>query len=457
MKKTHNHVFLRVFFSAIAILLVINLLISITILLAYPKLYQAQINKQNQALTTELSNDISNHDSIEDVKLLVNGYEQHHDIHSAVFDQDNNYLLGSNELEQLGLTEANSDVENGSIVTTEYKQVVNRYLVAENAIQVGNKSYQLMTFTKILSKSDLIRPFIKIVPLLLGIVVVQSIIISIVFKRMTRRPIAEIASKANAITNLEFDNEFAWNSNDDYGRLSANLDQVQVKMKQVIEYLEDDSYLKNQVVVEEQKHQIAMLSHELNTPLTVLKMQNEILLNTDLSDNTRIYIERNLEKIDEITKIVSQILNHQIIDEDIEQISLNQYIMKLVENSYKQNNLNLIFEADPTIEVSPIYLTRIVTNMINNAIKYNYQNQVINLRITNTSVVVENKHSPNLRFDRDELLKPYVRGGIDNDSVGQGLGLYICQRISVLCGFSFDIESKAGSFYAKLKFDENGE
>lgn len=150
-------------------------------------------------------------------------------------------------------------------------------------------------------------------PVLAAVILLQAIFISYIISRITIRPIRSISEKAHAITSLDFDNDYSWQSNDEFGMLSVDLDEMQEKMKQVITHLEDDSYLQNKLALEEQKQQIAILSHELNTPLTVLKMQTELMILSEENEKKKKYLERNLKKVDEITALVDDILNYKTV------------------------------------------------------------------------------------------------------------------------------------------------
>lgn len=448
--KKQNSIFYKIFASTTVVLFLISIVIYGLVLLMFPSAYIHTLEVKNTDLTNKLIAAVEHVNTEKELKILINTFEKTYGISSYVEGMDSQSLLASNDLQ---------DIEPSSL------QIYNRkkgkldifvdddkyhYVHDQNIITINDTNYKLNTLFEIPATSELVTPFFLMYPLLATVIIAQSLIIAYFISRITIRPIELISKKATAIKNLDFDNNYVWQSADEFGILSDDLDEMQMKMKQVITYLEDDSYLQNQLMVEEQKQQIAILSHELNTPLTVLKMQSELLLATELDEQKKLYLERNLSKVDEITALVDQILNYKSLDE-VHQININQYVKDLIETTYP----DVVFKVDERVELvvvgTPVYISRVLSNIVGNAVKYNWGQKPIKIIIEKDRLRVKNNHHPNLMFDKEKLLKPYVRANTDKSITGDGLGLFICKRICMLTGYNFDVEAKNGEFIAAVQ------
>lgn len=451
MKKS-NSLFYKVYASTLVILLFISLFIFAVILELYPMAYINSIERRTQAIAEQLITQSQKVSSIDEMKSIMDDHEQHHNISAYVETSDGQMVANSSNLNLADINNYVLQASEDNIVSLDNNINSYQYIVYPNLITINDVDYKLFTFSEIPKKTDIIQPFVIMYPMLAVIIFIQTFIIAYFISRITIRPIETITKKAHAITNLDFDNDYSWNSNDEFGILSNDLDEMQYKMKQVINYLEDDSYLQNQLMLEEQKERISILSHELNTPLTILKMQSELLLQVESDSKKQMYLERNIRKVDEITKLVDQVLNYKVL-EDSSSIDVAAFLSEIIETNYENAIISLEVRDILVVDMSELYLSRLLTNLISNAIKYNYGNEPIKIVISHNTIKVQNKHHPQLDFDKERLLKPYVRANTVNEIRGQGLGLYICKRICTLNDFIFDVSSNDLVFTALIKFE----
>ncbi len=447
--KKGNSILYKIFSSTTVILFFISIIIFCVILVLFPLSYRHSIEVQNSENSKLIAEKLESN-NITDVRSILNYYEGYLDTKSAILDADGQLIYMSNTIaENVDFINLITEEKNTEYIELVVGEGSDLYNAKQSLLVVDGKQYILVTLMYVEPVINLIKPFILMFPILVAIILVQSLLIAFIVSMIMTKPISILSKKANAITRLQFDNEYKWNSNDEFGRLSDDLDETQTKMKQVISYLEDDAFLKNQIALEEQRQQISILSHELNTPLTVLKMQNELLKNQTTDEMTINYLERNLDKVDEITSLVDQILNYKSL-EDSQIINVRQFLEDIINANYGGHVFIYDYRADLEVEVSPLYLTRLLTNLINNAIKYNFNNQPINVVLDEKTIIIQNVHAPDLIFNKEEILKPYVRANNISRVTGQGLGLYICSRICILNGFDLDISSTNQIFSAHV-------
>ncbi len=448
--KKGNSIIYKIFSSTTVVLFFISLVIFIVILLLFPLAYRQSIQSENIEISQVLAKKVSKSEASE-IPQLLNNYESHFQLTSIISDSDNQIVYMSNLAADNKDVQISADSSMNGFIDLTYESKELTYNVNQNIVIIDDTQYLLTTLVYLDTVSNLIKPFMLMFPILAAVVLIQSLLVAYVASLIMTKPITILSKKANAITHLDFDNKYKWNSTDEFGLLSDDLEEMQTKMKQVISYLEDDALLKNQIALEEQRQQISILSHELNTPLTVLKMQTELLISKAEDEQSKTFLMRNLQKVDEVTSLVDQVLNYKSV-EDTEVICLNDFLDELISTNYSGYVFSYDYRMKLDIEISTIYLSRLLTNLINNAIKYNYNDQAISIVIAEDKLSIENYHIPNLMFNKEEILKPYVRSNNIKCITGQGLGLFICRRICMLNEFEFDIESQNQKFYATIQF-----
>ncbi len=452
MKKKTNSLYFKNFVIAAFTLCMTNIIMFALIFLLYPVAYRSSLDTYFNNLTEELIVDARHAENKEELKLVLESYEHKYKLSSIIIDEFGQTVEVSKLADRVSVESIDQIVEGYDFIDLELDEDIFHYFVINNQVEFNDDTYHIYTLTTVTRTKELFLPFVQMYPLIASAIIIQAVIISGIVTRLMIKPIDTLSKKAHAITELDFDNQYHWDSSDEYGMLSNDLDIMQEKMEQVISRLEDDSYLNHQLVIAENKEQIAILSHELNTPLTILRMQNELLLTRDFDEATTGYIKRNLRKVDEISELVDTILNYKEL-EVVEHVKLSEIIVGMLESKSVYKNVKFELNNEVEVAVAPIYLKRLISNMLNNAIKYNFDNQAIVATLDGDVFKVVNTHRPDFEFDRS-LLKPYVRGGNQNDAVGHGLGLYICDRICTLNKFTFDVKSQNQKFNAIVKFGE---
>ncbi len=188
-------------------------------------------------------------------------------------------------------------------------------------------------------------------------------------------------------------------------------------------------------------------THELNTPLSA------ILANIEMMDRT-VMIEKNIKKLNRINiaaKTVSSLYNDlTYLTLEQEKVNKDEYIelKKLIQNRTEYFNIlaqSKNIECNLDLEETKMYvdkrkITRVIDNLISNAIKYNKRNGIIGIQlransliIWDTGIGIEEEKIPFI-FDR------YIR--FNESEGGFGVGLSIVKTILDEYNISIDVESK---------------
>ncbi len=443
--------FTRIFLINTIVLFSAIFIIAIFSYAYYPEIYDEQKYEQFDLINNQLFDDIHQVENLIAGEELTVFYSAQYDLYSKISTTSGKELYASAYINALQNRNPNITSTNGEEIQASVDNMDVRFYHRTYTILIDNHTYVLDTYFKILTEDQVLQPMRNVVLTLLLSSIGIAVIVSFLIVQFIRKPMSILADKAKAISELDFENNLSWKSNDDMGRLSDSLDDMQEKLKHAMKYLEDDSFVQNELLLEEQRQRVAILSHELNTPLTVLKMQNELLLESEQSDINRMYLRRNLQKVDDVTKMVDQILRYKDVD-DSELIVINDIVDSLIKFDYDATIFKFDYIDDCEIEASPIYVKRLIINLISNSIKYNYGSEPIMIRIEKSQFTIINSCDEQLDASETQLLMPYVRANNNKEIQGQGLGLYICSKICALQHFKFKVKTENGKFIATIKF-----
>ena len=204
---------------------------------------------------------------------------------------------------------------------------------------------------------------------------------------------------------------------------------------------------------------IANASHELKTPITSITGFSEILLmNEDKYDEaTKKYLKIINKESARMTGIVNDMLYLSNLQEreklpiEIEKIDLKELTNTVInefENKIIKNKINVVNTIkNAHIENNYDMLKHIVSNLIDNAIKYNKENgdifiscivkkNTVNLIIEDTGIGMDEKNIDKIfnRFYREDESH-------NRKKSGSGLGLNIVKQISEIINAKIKVES----------------
>ena len=191
-------------------------------------------------------------------------------------------------------------------------------------------------------------------------------------------------------------------------------------------------------VYKTQKEFTENASHELQTPLAILKNKLDILLqNEDLTEKQyQIAEEMNKaltrsSRINRNLLLLAKIDNSQFDNSELICFDelLNQSI-EILQEHFEQKNITVKSEISPNIEVkgNSSLMEVLINNLILNAIRHTSANGFINIKLTNS--VFEVSNSGTEKLNEDLLFKRFSKLSADNR--GSGLGLAIIKQICIL-------------------------
>lgn len=205
---------------------------------------------------------------------------------------------------------------------------------------------------------------------------------------------------------------------------------------------------------------VSMVSHELRAPLTNINGSIELMLADDQMDPEVQHAMLRIigEQSARLTRLVQGILNVSRIEArkleiHPQTVSVRPLIEKVIANlprSGNRHDFRLPDEPLPAVRADPDRLEEILTNLIDNAVKYSPNGGTIELKAQpNDGWLVISVSDPGVGIPPKELQKIFekfhrVDRGDARTTYGHGLGLYISKRLIEAHGGDIWVESRLG-------------
>ncbi|MFN3653442.1 MAG: sensor histidine kinase [Armatimonadota bacterium] len=220
----------------------------------------------------------------------------------------------------------------------------------------------------------------------------------------------------------------------------------------------EEAFTRLAAAYEQERRFAADASHELRTPLTVIKANTSLMLSGEWSaEDYREALRAADQAADSMGRTVQDLL--LLARSDAQQLPLSTRAVSLAdvlaeaERTYRGRGARLVVEtpaAGPVVLGDFHYLSRLVGNLVENALRHTPETGTIRLStnsfgdrarvvVADTGEGIPPEHLPHVteRFYRVDTARSRERGGT-------GLGLAICDTIARAHGGSLRVESHPG-------------
>lgn len=236
---------------------------------------------------------------------------------------------------------------------------------------------------------------------------------------------------------------------DEFGRLAETLNEMMGRLERSFVAL---------------RRFTADASHELKTPLTVLRAGVERAVTTpNLPQETLVVLEETLQEVNRMTELVDALLTLARADEGRaplarETVDLRDLVREVQETGELlaepgEVRIEVEVPAEPvTLAVDRTRMRQLVLNLLTNAVKYTpaggrvritlaQEPQRVTLAVSDTGIGIAPGDLPHIfdRFYRADIAR--TRTG---ERAGAGLGLAICRWIAEAHGGTIEVQSRPG-------------
>ncbi len=284
-----------------------------------------------------------------------------------------------------------------------------------------------------------------------------AIIMSIFLSNKITEPITRITKKAKKMGTGDTDVSFEESGIKEIDELSETLTQAQEEMVKTDELRRD---------------LMANVSHDLKTPLTMIKAYAEMIRDISYKDPEKMneHLRIIVDETDRLTVLVNDILDLSRMQSNADTLSIEKFDLaediKTIVNRYQiiketeKYIINVEMPDSIMIKADKKKLNQVIYNLINNAINYTGDDKTVTVRVTK-----HKKYYLVEIIDTGKGIKeseiPYIWNKYyKNDKnhqrnvVSTGLGLSIVKEILELHGYEYGVKSvlkKGSTFYFKIK------
>ena len=199
------------------------------------------------------------------------------------------------------------------------------------------------------------------------------------------------------------------------------------------------------------------LSHEVQTPLAVIKSKTELIFQESLNEKQyelagSIYSATNrLSGIVRSLGLIARIDKNQFVDKTA--IDMKSLIIRQKENfealmTSRNIRLETHFDGTPKVVMDKDLADILIGNLIKNAVRHNIENGFIRIRLTEQELLIENSGT-DPQIPTDELFEQFSRG---SDKGFMGIGLSIVKKITEHYHMQIRYEYQDGVHRIRLGF-----
>lgn len=212
---------------------------------------------------------------------------------------------------------------------------------------------------------------------------------------------------------------------------------------------------------------MAMASHELKTPLTVIKANLQILEFKMAADENINFVSKTLASVDKLISLITNLLDVSKIQSGKLELNrsvfnINVLLKEIIENIQQTSSNHKIIFNNTTetllADADKERIEQVIVNMLTNAIKYspNTCDIIVDSVKDDGKLIIGIKDS-GIGIPEDDLDKIFTRffrvKGMASTFSGSGIGLYISQEIVKRHGGEMWVESELGegsTFYFSI-------
>lgn len=272
--------------------------------------------------------------------------------------------------------------------------------------------------------------------ILTGLMILVAVIVTAFLSRWLVKPLSLLTNNANRVAGGDFSVRVDYSADDELGALCQNFNQM-------AESLEKNEALRKQWVAD--------ISHEMRTPLSVLKAQLEAM-EDGIREPNRENIQLLQRNIDALSMIINDLYELSLTDVGTlhlakEQFALIPVVDDIIDSfnekfSQKAISIKKLYSQKTSISLyaDENRVQQLLNNLLENSYRYTDESGEVIVDIQEDSkqiIIVIEDSAPNV--PNDALNKIYdrlyrVESSRSRETGGSGLGLSICQGIMNMHG-----------------------
>lgn len=422
-----------------------------------PELYMRQFATRFEAFVVDFGDEISDL-SLEEVKIAIERFAAYNNAHVTLSTADENEVIYT--INAMTIMDTTSPLIEASHVFRRDPMTGMRFVISaqthlDSIIQIREILEQIFQY------------------LLIGNFII-SLIVAYLFSASISTPIVKLTSKAKKLEQLDLNDTYEISRADEIGILATHLNKMADKLDLTLTDLQvANSKLQIDIDLKQQQEQqrtqlFTALSHELKTPLVILKGELEgMIKNIGVYQDRETYLKKSYKTTESMEKLIQEILLVSRLESNeikLNHILLNmsQLINDICQNyeglaTFKHVSLLHYCEDDLMVQADKFQIQNAISNIVNNAIFHSNAHEVVWIQLNEEDglgiLTVKNKGEISEK-DLPHLFAPFYRldKSRNRHSGGSGLGLFIVKSILELHQFEYELVNEQEFVVFTVKF-----
>ena len=336
------------------------------------------------------------------------------------------------------------------ILETDYPVKGTRWLVYGDRIKTGDIALLQIPVAALDQTIEAMFAFFVTITAVAALI--AMVLAGIVSTNMTR-PIKRLTKMADSLRQLRFDEVYTEDRRDELGQLGMAFNELSFELDANIKALKYE-ISKDKEVDQLRKQFIAQVSHELQTPLSIIRGYVEALedglIETD--EERAEYYHIISDESDKMSQMIKELLQLSELEsgsfkankDPLELANFFDQLHKDYETLLASSSVNLYYEAikgEAWIMADQMKLEQAFRNMLNNAIKYAEDGTEVKL-LTKLedrllTVHIENEGPPIPEEELSSIFESFYKGKNSDHKEGTGIGLAVSARVFELHGIRY--------------------
>ena len=276
---------------------------------------------------------------------------------------------------------------------------------------------------------------------------ILSVLLSVALALTFTRPLEKMKNTAALLAGGNYSVKTGIKQNDEIGDLAKTMDILSQRLSEAEE--------ERKRVQKQRQDFITNISHELRTPVTVIRGSLEALSDGVITDSDKIneYYKQILIESKSLERLINDLLELsrlQNVDFKIEMQELNicdvlKDSLRSASNLARQKNINIQYNSDKDVFLTKGdygRLRQMFLTVIDNAIKFSRENKSIYITLKDNQITIRDEGIGISEKDLPNIFDRYYSVKSDENKTGTGLGLTIAKQIALRHDIELFAESK---------------
>lgn len=354
------------------------------------------------------------------------------------------------KLNKFWITESTLTTLQEKSVNKIYDQGVSKYKVLTKFIKIDNTIIAIGLPLPHMEEAIIIINRFNLFLMTISVILIVFLVV-IISKKITR-PLESLKSLSQDIANLKFRKEEI-TTNDEVGELAKSINSMSGKLEKAHNEINGQN--------KRLKELMSDVSHELKTPLSIMKVYEQGIAD-GLDDGTfRDVIEEQIEKMDVLiekllfwTELENSSLNKSTFDLGKRVIDMTGKYMLILQENCIDFSLNVDADKEYFINAEKEAIDVVLDNLITNAIKYSDDKRIEITLTIDTNIVkltIANGVGAIDENDLEHIWRPFyvLEKSRSKELSGTGLGLPIIKTIldNHKLDFGFELKNNKLAFF----------